>query len=218
MSAPPTMSNGEQSQEEELANSISHGAGLVAALVASPFLVTHAMHQGRPGYIVGTSIFVATMVLLYLTSTLYHALRPGRIKHVVRIIEHSAIFLLIAGTYTPFTLALRAEALGWTLVGTIWGLAGFGVVLKVINGAARPVVFTVLYLLMGWLIPVVGAPIYAQLPSSSLVWLIAGGVAYTSGVVFFTIDTRIRYSHFIWHLFVLVGSSCHYFAVFRVVM
>jgi hemolysin III len=204
----------EQSRGEEIANSISHGVGLVAALVATPFLVLQAVRRGDTGFIVGASVFAATMVLLYLASTLYHALPIGKAKRVFRVIEHSAIFLLIAGTYTPFTLGVLRGAWGWTLLGLVWGLAVAGVALKTLNRMSHPIISTSLYLLMGWLILIAVNPLYARVPASGLLWLVAGGVAYTAGVAFFAADSRLRYSHFIWHLFVMAGTACHYFAVF----
>jgi len=204
----------EQSRGEEIANSISHGIGLVAALVATPFLVLQAVRRGDTGFIVGASVFAATMVLLYLASTLYHALPIGQAKRVFRVIEHSAIFLLIAGTYTPFTLGVLRGAWGWTLLGLVWGLAVAGVALKTLNRMSHPIISTSLYLLMGWLILIAVNPLYARVPASGLLWLVAGGVAYTAGVAFFAADSRLRYSHFIWHLFVMAGTACHYFAVF----
>ena len=204
----------EQSRGEEIANSISHGIGLVAALVATPFLVLHAVRRGDTGFIVGASVFAATVVLLYLASTVYHALPIGKAKRVFRVIEHSAIFLLIAGTYTPFTLGVLRGAWGWTLLGLVWGLAVAGVALKVSNRMSRPIVSTSFYLLMGWLILIAVNPLYARLPASGLLWLVAGGMAYTAGVAFFAADSRLRYGHFIWHLFVMAGTACHYFAAF----
>lgn len=203
----------EQSRGEELANSISHGAGTIAAIVATPFLIVHAVHLGNTRYLVGASIFAATMVLLYLASTLYHALRPGRAKHVFRIIEHSAIFLLIAGTYTPFTLGVLYGAWGWTLLGLVWGLAVTGVALKVLHRLSHPIISTLLYLLMGWLILIAVDPLFTNVPIAGLIWLVAGGLAYTAGVAFFATDAHLHYGHFIWHLFVLTGTTCHYFAV-----
>jgi hemolysin III len=202
-----------QSREEEFANSLSHGLGLVAAVVATPFLIQHAVRHGEPAFIVGAGIFAATMVLLYLASTLYHALPFGRAKRVFRIIEHSAIFLLIAGTYTPFTLGVLRGAWGWTLLGLVWGLALAGVMLKALNRLTHPVLTTSLYLLMGWLIVIAANPLSERVPASGLRWLVAGGLAYTLGVVFFAFDSRLRYGHFIWHLFVMAGTACHYFAV-----
>ena len=202
-----------QSRGEEIANSFSHGLGLVAAVLATPFLIQHAVRQGDAGFIVGASIFAATMVLLYLASTLYHALPVGRAKRVFRVIEHSAIFLLIAGTYTPFTLGVLRGAWGWTLLGLVWSLAAAGVLLKALNRMYHPILSTGLYLLMGWLIVIAAQPLSARVPISGLQWLIAGGLAYTLGVIFFALDSRLRYGHFIWHLFVMAGTTCHYFAV-----
>ncbi|MEO8343060.1 MAG: hemolysin III family protein [Gallionella sp.] len=203
----------EQSRGEEIANSISHGIGLIAAVVATPFLVVDASRRGDAAYIVGVSIFAATMVLLYLASTLYHALPAGKAKQVFRIIEHSAIFLLIAGTYTPFTLGVLRGAWGWTLLGLVWGLALTGVALKAFERMSHPVISTGLYLFMGWLIVIAADPMYERVPLSGLLWLVAGGVAYSAGVAFFVADSRLRYGHFIWHLFVMTGTACHYFAV-----
>ena len=202
-----------QTREEEIANSISHGLGLIAALVATPFLIRHAVRHGDPGFIVGASICAATMVLLYLASTLYHALPIGRAKRVFRVIEHSAIFLLIAGTYTPFTLGVLRGAWGWALLGLVWSLAVAGVVLKALNHMTHPILSTGLYLLMGWLIVIAAQPLSARVPASGLLWLVAGGLAYTLGVIFYALDSRLRYGHFIWHLFVMAGTACHYFAV-----
>ncbi|MBI1732669.1 MAG: hemolysin III family protein [Gammaproteobacteria bacterium] len=203
----------EQSRGEEISNSISHGIGLIAALVATPFLIMQAVGRGDTGFIVGASLFAATMVLLYLASTLYHALPIGTAKRVFQVIEHSAIFLLIAGTYTPFTLGVLRGAWGWSLLGLIWGLAVAGVALKTFDRMSHPIVSTSLYLLMGWLILIAVNPLYARVPTSGLLWLVAGGVAYTIGVAFFAADSRLRYGHFIWHLFVMAGTACHYFAV-----
>jgi hemolysin III len=208
-----TATRREQSRGEELANGISHGIGLLAALVATPFLIMHASQRGDTGFFIGASIFAATMVLLYLASTIYHTLPTGKAKRVFRVIEHSAIFLLIAGTYTPFTLGVLRGEWGWTLLGLIWGLAIAGVALKVLNRMSHPIISTSLYLLMGWLILIAIEPLSARVPASGLLWLAAGGVAYTAGVVFFAIDSRLRYGHFIWHLFVIAGTTCHYFAV-----
>ena len=203
----------EQSRSEELANSISHGIGLVASLVGAPFLILHAIKHDAARSVVGVSIFAATMVLLYLGSTLYHALPQGRAKRVFQVIEHSAIYLLIAGTYTPFTLGVLHGAWGWSLLGIIWGLALAGVILKVLDRLSHPMLSTGLYLLMGWLVVAAAVPMYARVPVTGLLLLVAGGVAYTAGVAFFVTDARLRYGHFIWHLFVLTGTTCHYFVV-----
>lgn len=204
----------EQSLGEEIANSISHGAGVVASLVGAPFLVLHAVRLGDTGYLIGTIVFAVTMVVLYLSSTLYHSFRPGKLKNAFRIIDHSAVYLLIAGTYTPFTLGVLYGAWGWTLLILIWTLALVGVALKILNRTSHPVIATILYLLMGWLIIIAADPLYTRLPASGLAWLVAGGLAYTAGTVFFISDSRLRYGHFIWHWFVLAGTTCHFFAVY----
>lgn len=203
----------EQSQAEEIANSISHGIGLVAALVGTPFLIMHAARHGDAGFIVGTSVFSATVIFLYLASTLYHALPMSKAKGVFRVIEHSAIFLLIAGTYTPFTLGVLRGAWGWTLFGVVWGLAVAGVAMKAFDKASHPILSTGLYLLMGWVVVIAVDPLLARVPTAGLLWLLAGGLSYTAGVAFFATDSRLQYGHLIWHLFVIAGTACHYFAV-----
>jgi hemolysin III len=211
---PRTAHGREQTLGEEIANSISHGAGTVASLVGAPFLILHALKVGHTGYLIGSVVFAATMIVLYLSSTLYHSFRPGRLKHVFRIIDHSAVYLLIAGTYTPFTLGVLYGAWGWTLLILIWSLALAGVMQKMLSRMPRPIISTVLYLLMGWLIIIAADPLYTRLPASGLAWLVAGGLAYTAGTAFFVLDSRLRYGHFIWHWFVLTGTACHYFAVY----
>lgn len=181
--------------------------------MAAPFLLTQAVRRGDTGFIVGASVFAATMVLLYLASTIYHALPIGKAKPVFRVIDHSAIYLLIAGTYTPFMLGVLRGAWGWTLLGLVWGLAVAGIALEAFDRLSRPIVSTSLYLLMGWLIVIAVNPLYARVPTSGLIWLVAGGVAYTAGVAVFAADSRLRYGHFLWHLFVMAGTVCHYFAV-----
>ncbi len=213
MSKMITVTTREQSRGEETANSVSHGIGLVAALVGTPFLIMDAVEHGDTGFIVGVSLFAGTMVLLYLSSTLYHALPAGKAKRVVRVIEHSAIFLLIAGTYTPLALGVLRGAWGWTLLCLVWGLAIAGVVLKAFNKMFHPIISPAFYLLMGWLILIAAKPLYTRLPGSGLLWLVAGGLAYTTGVAFYAAGSRLRYCHFIWHLFVIAGTACHYFAV-----
>ncbi len=204
----------EQSPGEEIANSVSHGLALVAAFIGIPFLLAHAARRGSAGYIVGTSVFSATIILLYLASTLYHALPAGKAKRVFRILEHSAIYLLIAGTYTPFTLGVLSGAWGWTLFAIIWALALAGVALKASSHRPHPILSTVLYLAMGWVIVIAIDPMFARVPTAGLLWLLAGGLAYTAGVAFFATDSRLRYGHLVWHLFVMAGTACHFFAVF----
>ncbi|OGS93541.1 MAG: hemolysin D, partial [Gallionellales bacterium RBG_16_56_9] len=164
MSASLAVPQREQSRGEEIANSISHGIGLIAALAGTPFLVMQAVRRGDAGFIVGASIFAATMVLLYLASTLYHSLPAGKAKRVFRVIEHSAIFLLIAGTYTPFTLGVLRGGWGWTLLGLVWGLALAGVTLKIFDRMSHPIISTGLYLLMGWLIVIAADPMSVRVP------------------------------------------------------
>ena len=201
-----------QSLGEEIANSISHGTGFLAGLIGLPVLVVSAVHHGAAA-IVGATIFGTTMVLLYFTSTLYHALAPNRAKRVFQILDHGAIYLLIAGTYTPFTLGVLRGPWGWTLFGLIWALAIGGVVLKSVGGVRHPRLSTGLYVAMGWLILIAAKPLWSAMPAWGLFWLAAGGLAYTAGVGFYA--ARARYAHFIWHLFVLAGTACHFIAVLR---
>lgn len=203
----------DQSRGEEIANSISHGLPLIAALVGAPFLIAHSARHADAAFIVGASLFSATVILLYLASTLYHALPAGRGKRVFRVIDHAAIFLLIAGTYTPFTLGVLRGAWGWTLFGLVWGLAMLGVALKAFGRASHPVVSTGLYLAMGWIVVIAADPLLASISTAGLLWLVAGGLFYTAGVVFFALDSRLRFGHTIWHLFVAAGTASHYFAV-----
>ena len=203
-----------QSPEEEIANSVSHGLGLVASLVASPFLLVGAVRRGSATDIVGASVFAGTVVLLYLTSTIYHALPGNRAKRLFQVFDQSAIFLLIAGTYTPFCLGVLRGPWGWTLFGLIWALAAVGLVLKAIGGVRYPVLSTCLYLGMGWLAVIAVRPLWLYLPRTGLLWLVAGGLAYTVGVAFFAAE-RMRYAHLVWHLFVMAGTACHFVAVFR---
>ncbi len=202
-----------QSPGEEIANSVSHGVGLLGTLIALPVLVIGAVPHG-PAAIVGAAVFGATMVLLYLTSTLYHAIPPSRAKRVWRILDHGAIYLLIAGTYTPFTLGVLRGPWGWTLFGLIWALALAGILLKSVGGVRHPRLSTGVYLGMGWLVLVAAKPLWQTVPGWGLFWLAAGGVGYTAGVGFYA-ATRVRYAHFVWHLFVLAGTACHFIAVLR---
>ncbi len=202
-----------QSIGEEIANSISHGAGFLAALIALPVLLIGAAPHGATA-IVGAAVFAASMVLLYFTSTLYHALAPNRTKRIFRILDHAAIYLLIAGTYTPFTLGVLRGPWGWTLFGIIWALAVAGIVLKAVKGVHHRRLSIGLYLAMGWLIVVAAKPLWHAMPGWGLFWLAAGGIAYTAGVAFYA-NRRMRYAHFVWHLFVLAGTSCHFVAVLR---
>ena len=204
-----------QSFGEEIANSVSHGVALLATVAATPVLIIAAVQRGVAEGIVGASVFSATMVLMYLTSTLYHALPRNRAKQVLQILDHGAIFLLIAGTYTPFTLGVLRGMWGWTLFGLVWSLALTGIVLKIVYVAWYQRFSTFLYLVMGWLVVIALKVLLLHVSTWGLIWLLSGGLAYTVGVVFFLVDERIRYSHFIWHLFVIAGTSCHFIAVLR---
>ena len=201
-----------QSFGEEIANSVSHGLGLLAALVVSPILVMGASQRGSAWELAGASVFATAMVLLYFTSTLFHALPASRAKRVFQILDHSAIYFLIAGTYTPFTLGVLRGATGWTLFGLVWTLAVIGTVLKSLGGIRYNTLSTWVYLAMGWLILIAADTAWALVPKWGLFWLLAGGIAYTAGAVFFMAE-RIRYFHFVWHLFVVAGTACHFVAV-----
>jgi hemolysin III len=207
----------DQSLGEEVANSVSHGLGLLAALIGGPILLIAAWRGGDRYFFIGTVVFIAAMLLVYLGSTLYHAWPRGTIKSIFQLIDHSAIFLLIAGTYTPFTLGPLRGAWGWTIFALVWTLAILGVILKSVHGTERPKKLSMtLYLGMGWLILVAFRPLILHVPIPSLAWLVAGGIAYTGGVFFF-VSKRSRYTHFVWHLFVLLGTTCHFLAVFACV-
>lgn len=197
---------------EEIANSLSHGVGLVLAIVATPILIVAAVRYGTAWNTVGVSVFAASMVLLYLSSTLYHALTHGTAKRIFRMLDHGAIFLLIAGTYTPFTLGVLRGPWGWTLFGLVWALAAVGLTMKILFRARYARLSVVLYLVMGWLVVIAAPQVLQRVPLSGLAWVAAGGVAYTAGVAFYGAH-RLRYHHFIWHLFVVAGTTCHFFAV-----
>lgn len=203
-----------QSSGEEIANSASHGVALLLAALGLPLLVVTALRGGSAAAVVGASVFGTTMVLTYLASTVYHAVPHSRAKRVFRVLDHSAIFLLIAGTYTPFTLNVLPAPWGWTLFGLVWALAALGIVLKAVPGRRRPILSVVLYIGMGWLIVIAIKPLLQAMPLAGLWWLLAGGLAYTGGTAFYAAN-RIRYGHFAWHLFVMTGSACHYVAVLR---
>ena len=202
-----------QSQGEEIANSVSHGVGFVAALVSAPVLIATTAKTGTSVNVAGATVFAVTTVLLYCASMLYHATSRERAKALLRKLDHGAIFLLIAGTYTPFTLGALNGPLGWTLFGVVWSLAVIGVMLKAFDRIEHPVASLGLYLVMSWLCVVAIEPLLQRIPLQGVLLLAAGGLSYMAGVAFFTVDSRLRYGHFIWHLFVLAGTSCHFFAV-----
>jgi hemolysin III len=203
----------EQSRNEELANSISHGLALVGAIWGAIYLIMQATRHGNLSVIFGAAVFGSTMIALYFLSTLYHALPIGKTKLLFRAIEQAMIFIFIASTYTPFTLGVLHGSWGWTLLFMVWGLALLGVTLLILNKMSRPLITNSLFLLMGWLILIAFEPVSKKVPLTGIYLLIAGGIAYTVGILFLVTDSIIRYGHFIWHLCVIGGTLCHYFAV-----
>jgi hemolysin III len=201
-----------QTLGEEIANSVSHGMALLAAIAAMPFLIAAARHFSTAA-LVGAIVFAATMVLLYLTSTLYHALPAGRAKRIFMKLDHGAIYVFIAGSYTPFALGALGGPWGWTLFGVVWAFAALGVTLKAFDRLTHPWMSTGLYLAMGWLVVIAAVPLFEHVPLPGIALLAAGGLAYTAGVVFFMLDSRLRYAHAVWHGFVIAGTACHFFAV-----
>jgi hemolysin III len=211
---PPSSRNWTQSVGEEVANGLSHGIGLVGAIIGTPILLLAAFHHGSIPFFIGTIIFTMTMLLVYLASTLYHCWPRTETKSVLQVLDHSAIFLLIAGTYTPFALGPLRGGSGLVMLEIVWSLALFGVIMKTTRGVLRDRRLAMtLYLGTGWLAVIFLRPLALAIPFSALLCLIAGGIAYTAGTLFFA-NERLRYGHFIWHLFALAGTSCHFAAVF----
>jgi hemolysin III len=201
------------SSSEERANTISSGIGLIAALIGTPVLFVSARGNGSAGFFLGTMIFIMAMLALYLTSTLYHAWPDTRTKYTLQLLDHCAIFVLIAATYTPFALGPLHGIWGVSMLIVIWAAALFGVTLKALRGTSRHRKLAMsLYLGMGWCVLLIIRPAIMKVPSTVLLWLFCGGIAYTAGVLFF-VSKRLRYGHFVWHLFVLAGTTCHFMAV-----
>lgn len=205
------------SRREELANSLTHGLGAVLAVAALAVLVVFSARHGTVWHVVSGSIYGASMVALYLASTLYHGLTHPRAKQVFHTLDHIAIYLLIAGTYTPFVLVALRGAWGWSLFGVIWGLALAGTVFKAFFTGRFGVVSTLIYVLMGWMIVIALRPLARALPAGALGWLVAGGLCYTVGAGIYAWK-RWPYHHAVWHLLVLGGSACHYVAILRYVV
>jgi hemolysin III len=199
---------------EEIANTITHSIGLLLSIAGFGVLLAFAILRGTASHIVACSIYGTTLICLYTASTLYHAAISPRSKRVLKIFDHSAIYLLIAGTYTPFLLLNLRGAWGWSLFGVVWGLAFAGIVFKFWFVDHFPYLSTAIYIAMGWLVIIAAKPVLAHVPATTLLWLLAGGLLYTSGVIFYAWQ-RLPYNHVVWHLFVLAGSTCHYFAVLR---
>ena len=202
---------------EELAHSLTHGAGLLLGIAALVLMVVFAARKGSAVHVVACSLYGATLVLLYAASTFYHALPPGRGKRVFGTLDHAAIFLLIAGTYTPFTLVTLRGAWGWSLFGGTWGLAIAGVVLEAVTRGRARRLQLLLYLVMGWGVVVAAQPLLRGLSQGGLILLLSGGLAYSLGVIFF-VWRSLPFHHAVWHVFVLGGSICHFFAVFLYVI
>lgn len=203
--------------KEEIINAMTHGLGALLSLGGLVVLVLMASRHGDAWHIVSCSIYGATLVLLFASSTLYHSFRNERVKHIFRIIDHASIYLLIAGTYTPFVLVNLRGKWGWSLFGVIWGLALAGIVFQIFFVSRFRIVQTLIYLAMGWLVVVAVKPLFAHVPKQGLLWLLLGGLCYTVGAVFY-LWKKIPYHHAVWHLFVLGGSICHYFAIFFYVL
>ncbi len=203
-----------QTTGEEVANAISHGVAFVLAIAGLPLLVVQAVQKGKAADVVAASLFAGTMIVLYGVSTLYHALGQGRAKVWMNRLDHAAIYLFIAGSYMPFLLGVLKGAWGWSLFGVVWGAALLGVGAKLFDRLKHPLWSTGLYVAMGWVAVIAVVPLFERMSTAGLVWLVAGGLCYTAGAVVFLFDHRVRYAHFVWHLFVMAGSSCHFFAVF----
>jgi len=202
----------EQTAGEELANALSHGFGFMLAVASLPILVHHAALRGGTADVVAASLFAGTAIVLYLVSTMYHALPAGRAKTWFNRLDHACIYLFIAGSYMPFLLGVLRGAWGWSLFGVVWGAAALGVVAKLLDRLQHPLWSTALYVAMGWVALVAAAPLVERMSGPGLAWLVAGGLSYTAGAVVFLLDSKLRYAHFVWHLFVLAGSTCHFFA------
>ena len=201
-----------QSLGEEIANAVSHGLGFLLAVAALPILAWQAQRHGGAADVVASCVFASTMMLLYGVSTLYHALPAGTAKRWLQRLDHAAIYVFIAGSYTPFTLGVLHGPWGWSMFGVVWAAASLGVAVKLLNRLRHPWVSTGLYVAMGWVAVVAAAPLVERIAPAGLAWLVAGGLSYTLGAVVFLLDNRVRYAHTLWHGFVLAGSACHFFA------
>lgn len=201
-----------QTKREEIANAITHGLGSLMAIAALVILTVFSAIKGNAWHIVSFSVFGATLVMLYLASTLYHSLSNEKSKILFRKFDHMSIYLLIAGTYTPFCLTVLNNWVGWTLFGIVWGSAILGIVLKAFFTGKKEKLSTLLYVLMGWVALIAIKPLFDSVTLTTFILLMTGGIFYTAGTYFFVKD-RIKYFHSIWHLFVLAGSTFHFFAV-----
>jgi len=203
--------------KEEKLNVISHGIGLVLSIVALVLLVVYSSLFGSAWHIVSFSIYGASLILLYSASTFYHYVQSPKLRHKLNIFDHSAIYVLIAGTYTPFTLVVLKGWVGWTIFGVSWGLAITGIILKLFYTGKYDKISTFAYVLMGWVVIFAIKPLVHNLPFEGLMWLLGGGISYTVGAVLYSIK-RIKFNHAIFHIFVLIGSFCHFMAIFFYVL
>ncbi|MBP1995281.1 PAQR family membrane homeostasis protein TrhA [Paenibacillus eucommiae] len=197
---------------EEIANAISHGIGVLLSIAALVLLIIQAAHYGDSWHIVSFSIYGVSLIVLYTCSTLLHSIQQRKAKDIFEILDHAAIYLLIAGSYTPFLLVTLRGTLGWSMFGIVWGLAILGIILKIFYVKRFILASTLCYILMGWLIVFAIKPLYENIPFPGIVWLVTGGLLYTFGSIFY-VWRRVPYHHAIWHIFVLAGSFCHFICV-----
>lgn len=202
---------------EERINVITHAIGFMMSISALTLLVVFASLKGTVWHIVSFAVYGASLVILYFASTVFHLSEDQQVRNHLNIFDHAAIFLLIAGTYTPFALVTLHGPWGWTIFGIVWGLAIAGIILKLFYTGRYNTLSTLMYIAMGWLIVIAIKPLVAVLPFAGLMWLLAGGLSYSIGAVFFLID-KLPYNHAIFHVFVVVGSACHFVAVFWYVL
>ena len=202
---------------EEKINIISHAIGFMLSIVALVLLITHANLHGDVWHIVSFSIFGASLIILYAASTFYHSAKKSELRNRLKIIDHASIYVLIAGTYTPFALVTLNGTTGWVIFGTSWGLALTGIILKLFFTGKYNLILTIMYVLMGWVIVFAIKPLINNLPLEGLLWLFAGGISYTIGAILYSIK-KIKFSHAIFHMFVLIGSFCHFMSVFFYVL
>ncbi|MDT8716295.1 hemolysin III family protein [Clostridium sp. 19966] len=201
---------------EEIANAITHGIGALLSIAALVILIVHSSIYGTAWHVVSYTIFGTTLIILYTGSTLYHSITNKKAKHVFRIFDHSSIYLLIAGTYTPYTLTVLRSPLGWTIFGVIWGLTVLGIVIKSLWVGKYDKISTAMYVIMGWMVAISLKKLWLGVPHISFWLLLIGGILYTLGAVLYSFD-KIPYNHPIWHLFVMAGSTCHFFSVLKMI-
>ena len=198
--------------KEEIANSVTHGIGAALSITGLIVLVSFAAIKGDAWRVVSFSVYGGTMVVLYLISAIYHGFQAPKVKHVFHVLDHTAIYFLIAGTYTPFALVNLRGGWGWSLFGIIWGLAAAGILFKIFWFGRLRILSIAIYLIMGWIVIIVIKPILVNIPIGGLIWLLVGGCIYTFGIAFY-VWKKLPYHHAIWHLFVMAGSICHFFAM-----